>query len=179
MRDEYGTEYHKCTNHPDRWAVTNQRGGVRLCVECHDYLNPAHNYGADPWRAPPVGPGEVVTVDECGRVWQAGRNAVCGRSHWFRIVRDADDNRRSLLVKHGGGVERFRLRHHGDALAACIEAMPDSLTRYHACWAVFDLARDMETAGRETERARWCKAVQEGRVKKRRRGAARFVEIVP
>lgn len=109
--------------------------------------------------APPaLTDNDVLLFDEPGRC--GGMDSHC---HHYRLVRHIGYD---LLVRHGGGDERFRIslpRNFFDAL----EAM-DSNTRYWILNAIFHAYHDGTMAGLTEGAGRYRAAFAEGRLKKRK-----------
>ena len=138
------------------------------------------NWGADPLRAPKLEEGETVMFSEHGRIVKAntyghGRNGIDYRSHYFTIVKTAYSGC-ALLVKHGGGEERFKLDYSAPRVAQFFEPL-DSTARYllmHAFYSVHeDAARDAKAATAQEHKL----AFAEGRLKKRKQRGADAVKV--
>lgn len=129
--------------------------------------NPANVYPVNP---PALAEGDTLIHDEPGRC-----GGIDSHSYHFRVVQAYCGGGRYLLVRHGGGDARIRLRH--DALK-CVDAM-DSTTRYWMLQAIYHLHSDAARDARDAERSRWAGAAAQKRIKLRRRNGRILVEITP
>ncbi len=122
------------------------------------------NWGADIRRAPEVKDGETIVFSECGR----SLNNVCYRSHYFRIVKP-EFGPHELLVKHGGGQERFSLG-YGDTVPSMISTLGkmDSDTRYLAIYLMYDIRKDAGRHATAETAAKYERAFVDGKLKKRK-----------
>jgi hypothetical protein len=110
------------------------------------------NWGAEAWRAPTLQDGDVVLYSECGRIIEActyghGHNGVDYRSHYFTVVK-REFGGCCLLVKHGGGEERFEIDYSASRAAQFLEPF-DSNARYllmHMLYQVHRKAAQEATA---------------------------------
>ena len=139
------------------------------------------NYGSEPWREPKPEEGDTVIFSEFGRVLD---KTDC-RSHWFMMVK-MQYGGYALLVKHGGGQERFNLGHlhfyRGDysRIIRAMEAM-DTDARYLMLYTFYDIQKDARRYERDKVTAELTSAFVEGRLKKRKiKGQAAYkVQVEP
>ncbi len=133
------------------------------------------------WRAPSVPDGEEIIFDEPGRVLNRGAygpgggNAVCCRSHYFRVTKAHSFY--ILRVKHGGGEEQCSLKYDKRIIDAL--ALMDSDSRFWMLWAFMDVKKDAEIATREAVNAKWQAAAAQKRIKTRKMRDGVKVWIVP
>jgi len=139
------------------------------------------NWGAEEWRQPVPAEGDTVLFAEHGRILPGsgdgsiiGRGVDC-RSHSFKLVRPRYGRGVDLLVRHGGGDERFEVDHSGRIVAA-FEPL-DSDARYWLLHTLHNLHRRAADDARTRTANRYAQAFAEGRLKKRRRNGRVFVEI--
>lgn len=128
------------------------------------------NWGAEPWRQPTELEGETVYFSECGRVM----NRTDYRSHWFKLVR-GKFGFVFLLVKHGGGEERFKLTYNTKAAEAL--ATLDSDARYLLLHMFFSVWRNTRSDARKETASKYSMAFVEGRLKKRKKQGRYIVSI--
>ena len=121
---------------------------------------------------PALQDGDEILFDECGRC----KAQVCGsgstdyHSHHFRVVRSAHGGMVWLLVRHGGGDERVRLR-YAYTRVTDILGLLDSDARYLMIHALYSVHSAASRAATSCESARWQKAAAEKRIKtKKQRG---------
>lgn len=139
------------------------------------------NYGAEAWRQPDPAEGDTVLVSEHGRILPAlinpgpGRGVDC-RSHSFKLVRGQYGGF-YLLVRHGGGDERFKVD-YSNRLAAVFEAL-DSDARYYLLHTLLKVHHTAERAAQQQTATKYAQAFAEGRLRKRRKQGRAWVEIVP
>lgn len=105
---------------------------------------------------PDLGDRDTLLFDEPGRC--GGMDSHC---HHYRLVKNSGT---SLLVRHGGGDERFRV---SLPCGFSFESM-DSNARYWILNAIYHASHDGRRVGAEKESSRWRKAVAEKRVKTRK-----------
>lgn len=123
-------------------------------------------WGGETFRQPSIEPGDTVLFSEPGRVLPSGQYKVCYRSHWFKIVK-AQYGGYFLLVRHGGGQERIKLKYSWDMLAGTFESL-DSDSRYLLMWQFMDLSHDAAHEARAATAAHYREAFAEGRLTKRK-----------
>jgi hypothetical protein len=107
--------------------------------------------------APELAKGETLLYDEPGRC--GGVDSHC---HHYRVAKKYGTL--YLLVRHGGGDDRFRLTTNA---VAAFDAM-DSNARYWTLNAIFHAHWDGWQEGAEITRSRWTKAAAEKRIKTRK-----------
>lgn len=109
---------------------------------------------------------DTLLYDEPGR---------CGgldcHSHHFRVVKGS--NGPELLVKHGGGEQRFRL------FKTVLEPLSklDSNGRFWLLHEIFWIQSESAREAREQEQQRWKRAAAEKRIKTRKLPAQGFVKV--
>lgn len=120
---------------------------------------------------PDLQDGDVLLFDEPGRC-----GGLDSHSLHCRLVRDGKSNTfYSLLVRHGGGDERFRItstKAFADGLAAL-----DSNSRYWILSAMHSAHRDGADEAQEKESHRWRKAAADKRIKTRKFPARGVVKV--
>lgn len=80
-----------------------------------------------------------------------------------------------VLVRHGGGDERFRL-HDTQLLRETMAAM-DTNTRYFLLHALYYASNDGAKQARESERKRWAMAACEKRIKTKKLRGSNSVKV--
>lgn len=128
--------------------------------------DPAKNYGAETWRAPTIKNGEVVRLDEPGRVYQFTNYAVTYQSYYLRVV-GLEFGGMELRVRHGAGEERYRL---GTLDKRAVEALNklDSDDRYSVLFTMYDaIKKAVSNAAADTSKE-YRTAFVQGRLKKRK-----------
>lgn len=129
------------------------------------------DWGKEPFREPTLNPGDVLLIDEPGRVFKGGGAlwGTCYQSHYLRVVR-SEYGSLTLLVKHGAGEERIHLDSTRSKRA--IEGIQklDSDTRYSVLYTLYALHRDTNRNTRDQTAALYTGAFLEGRLKRRRKG---------
>lgn len=118
-------------------------------------------YETEAWREPKPKENETVLFSEHGRI--IGRTDF--RSHWFVVVKE-QFGRVHLLVKHGGGDERFELGYRENCIGG-IEALTSD-QRFLLFWTFLDIKHDAERNAQDKERLRWSEAAAEKRIKTRK-----------
>ena len=126
-----------------------------------NHLDPKQNYGAEEWRKPSVEDGETIIYSECGRVL----DNVCMRSHWVLIVKGKYGGY-YLIVKHGGGQERFRVD-YSDRIIRALQSL-DSDSRYIIMYDLLNAYTNGSRKGREETEGLFKKAFVDGDLKKRK-----------
>ena len=116
--------------------------------------------GVHPMNAPEPDKLDILLHDEPGPA--AGLDS---HSHHYRLVRR--DGTVLLLVRHGGGDERFRLSCTGSLLDAF--AVMDSTARYWMFNAIYHAHSDAARESREKETMRWRTAAAEKRIRTRKK----------
>jgi hypothetical protein len=90
----------------------------------------AGNYGREAWRQPPTADDEETLSHEPGRVLPSihdGVHATDCRSHCFKIVKPRHGDY-TLIVRHGGGVERVNLGYSRRIVNALRQMDSDSVS---------------------------------------------------
>jgi hypothetical protein len=141
---------------------------------------PGGNYQPNP---PELAEGDQLLFDEPGRCGGRNPDAKPGElgaggldchSHHYRLVRhyglDLD-----LLVRHGGGDKRVRLRSTW-AFEQSLNSL-DSNGRYWMFNAIYHAQNDAASHARETERMDWKTAAAEKRIKTRKYPARGVVKV--
>lgn len=126
----------------------------------------ASNYQPNP---PALADSDVLLFDEPGRC-----GGLDSHSHHYRVVKHGCGSV-SLLVRHGGGDERFRLFPHRD-LPKFLEAM-DSNTRYWMLAAIGSAHRDGASEAKSQANATWRRAAAEKRIKTRKQPKSGAVKV--
>lgn len=121
----------------------------------------ADNYGREEWRVPTLESGDTLLADEPGRVL----DNTCYRSHYFRLAR-AEFGGYFIIVKHGGGQERFKAA-WSKRLAATLDTL-DSDARYFMLHTLYRVYADARREGAACEAATYRAAFVDGRLKKRK-----------
>ncbi len=119
------------------------------------------NWGAEPWRQPKIEEGDALIFSEHGRVL----DNTCYRSHWFCVVK-AQHGGYFLLVKHGGGEERFQIGWSNRIASALVPL--DSDSRYLLLYTLYHAHSTAKREARENTSATYNKAFVDGRLKKRK-----------
>lgn len=126
------------------------------------------NWGAEPARAPSLAEGDNLIYSEHGRVL----DNVCYRSHWLCLVR-AQFGGYYLLVKHGGGQERFQIA-YSKRMVQALENI-DSDSRYFLLHSMLKINHDAARNASEATSARYRAAFVNGTLRKRKqRGGNAF-----
>jgi hypothetical protein len=114
--------------------------------------------------APALKDGDCLIYDECGRCSPqvAGKGCTDYHSHHFRLV----DNRSEyfLLVRHGGGDERFSLGYHYTRTEELLLPL-DSDARFLLLYSFYRINREASQHARNIEHSRWVHAAAEKRIK--------------
>ena len=124
--------------------------------------------GVYPINAPELGDGDIQLYDEPGRC--GGLDSHC---HHYRLVRS--HGMVCLLVRHGGGDERFRLSHTNSLLDAF--AAMDPTARYWMFNTIYHARSDAARESREREAMRWRTAAAEKRIRTRKNRGANTVKV--
>jgi len=137
------------------------------------------NWGAEECRAPTIYEGDELLFSECGRVIKARTyghdgNGIDYRSHYFRIVKRS--GRAFLLVKHGGGEERFEIDYNAKRAAQFFEPF-DSNQRYLLMHMLFQIYKHAQRAASEETAAKYKQAFVNGRLKKRKMPRSDVVKV--
>jgi hypothetical protein len=114
--------------------------------------------GVYPVNAPELGNADILLYDEPGRC-----GGIDSHSFHYRLVKTCGVY---LLVRHGGGDERFRLS-YTKSLLDTFAAM-NSTARYWMFNAIYHARSDAERESREQEAMRWRTAAAEGRIRTRK-----------
>jgi hypothetical protein len=130
--------------------------------------------GVYPVRPPVLLDGEELIYDEPGRC--GGQDSHC---HHFRLVKRHGDY--VVVVRHGGGEERFRIASHRPGATPLVESMErmDSNGRYWSLHLLYYSMAEAALTAQEQERMRWTAAAAEKRIKLRRRNGGIRVDIMP
>lgn len=130
----------------------------------HGYCwNNANAVGIHPINPPELRDGETLIFDEPGRC-----GGVDAHSHHFRLVFEAYGNgSAALLVRNGGGEERFPIAKWMPALQPLIDSMRqmDTHGRYWAIHLLYSIHRKATDEAMSAERSKWIKAAREKRIK--------------
>lgn len=119
------------------------------------------NYGAEIWRKPSIEHGEVIVFSEYGRVL----NNIDYRSHWFLLVQELYGGH-ALIVKHGGGQERWSDFMLGKSIHALTTLSSDD--RYLMLYTLYDAHKLGFKQGQGKASQEYKEAFVEGRLKKRK-----------
>jgi hypothetical protein len=142
---------------------------------CPSVLDPDnHSYKERRWRAPAVEEDEEIIFDEPGRILPPIENVSptdC-RSHYFRVTKSRFGKYR-LRVKHGGGEESWDLDYSHRTFFGLRQMNSDS--RYRLLWVIMDAHKAGEKEGANKYRRYFL----EGRLKKRKKNGAAYVEVLP
>lgn len=124
------------------------------------------NIGTRPIDAPELTDGDVLVFDEPGRC--GGLDSHC---HHYRLVKHYGST--ELLVKHGGGEERFRVSlPRGFSLESL-----DSNALYWILNAIFHAHSEGKSEGKESTGILYRTAFVDGRLKKRKLPAQGKVKV--
>jgi hypothetical protein len=121
--------------------------------------------GVYPVMPPDLKDGDVLLFDEPGRC-----GGTDSHSFHYRLVKNCGLR---LLVRHGGGDERFYLSLHE---TAGLEAL-DSNRRYWLLNAIYHAHARGQRSGAEEERAHWTNAAAERRIKVRKNRGTDTVKV--
>lgn len=125
--------------------------------------------GTHPVNPPTLQDGDVLLFDAPGRC-----GGLDSHSHHFRVVKRGCGSV-SLLIRHGGGDERFRLYPHRD-LPKILETL-DSTARYCLLATIHSAYRDGKTYGQDRERGTWMQAAIDKRIKTRKLPSRGIFEV--
>lgn len=117
---------------------------------------------------PDLGERDELLSDEPGRC-----GGIDSHSHHYRLVKTSGTI--DLLVRHGGGQERFRLS-CPPALRQTLAAM-DTNARYWMLNAIYQAHSDSALDAREATSQAWRTAAVEGRLKTRKKRGAGIVRV--
>ena len=136
-------------------------------------------YETEPNRAPTLQEEDTLLFCEHGRIIEANtyghdRNGIDYRSHWFRIVKHW--SRAFLLVKHGGGEERFELDYNAARAAQFFEPL-NSNQRYLLMHMLYQIHSKARRAGNDETAQKYKQAFVDGRLKKRKMPRSNSVKI--
>lgn len=124
--------------------------------------------GIRPLAPPQLDEGDTLLYDEPGRC--GGLDSHC---HHYRLVQHYGWT--FLLVRHGGGDERFRL--------SCTKALLDgfaamtSTVRYWTFNSIFHARSDARCQARENESVRWRKAAAAKRIRTRKVRGSNAIKV--
>ena len=148
-----------------------------MCVCGKPTVNgePGYSWNGEPVHVCPVNPPtlsehESLVYDAPGRCGEI--DAHC---HHFRIVVDTGA-RLSVLVRHGGGQERFDLPRRAGLPSVHSMTSDEGYWFLHALYGIY---KEATTKARDEERHRWVMAAFDKRIKIRKRGGISRVEILP
>jgi hypothetical protein len=110
-------------------------------------------------NAPELDANDTLLYDEPGRC-----GGLDSHAYHYRLVRHSSST--FLLVRHGGGDERFRFS-CTEALLAGFAAM-DTSVRYWTFNAIYHACSDARQRAQENEAIRWRKAAAEKRIRTRK-----------
>lgn len=127
--------------------------------------------GVHPVNPPPLQEGDDLISDDPGRC--GGQDS---HSFHYRVVLHCSGGA-SLLVRHGGGDEKYRLANPNAVVVAI--AKLDSDSRYWILNAMYHALSNARQDARHSEAARWRLAAAEKRIKLRKRHGSVRVEIEP
>jgi hypothetical protein len=132
---------------------------------------PASSYPVNP---PELHDGEMLVFDEPGRC-----GGIDSHAYHFRLAINTGGDI-FVIVRHGGGDERFRVAAYMPGVRHLIEALKQTDThgRYWMLHLLYDVHHDGADKARDAERGKWTRAAAEKRIKVRRRGGRATVEIV-
>lgn len=109
--------------------------------------------------------------------------AWTGDSFRYDIFRRADNQQIALRCHDGSGdmwlIDNLRGRSGESHLLALIESLPDEARRWDACHFLRETAIKSASAAQTREHSQMCVAFAEKRLKLRRRGSMKWVEILP
>lgn len=149
-----------------------------MCCCGKPTINGDPNYSWDgktrsvyPQNPPDLEEGDTLIHDEPGRC-----GGLDSHSYHFRLVKQYGTY--FLLVSHGGGSERIKLTGSGYPGMALLSQLGESYDRYWLMQLIYHVRSDAVSEAREKERNRWAAAIVAKKVKVRRKGGMRRVEIV-
>lgn len=111
---------------------------------------------------------------------RASGNGTDYGSHAIKLGKLPHDSALYILMHHGGGREVWRIPefYDGGDLAAHIVALPERL-QYALLYTLYTMASDARSQGKAETRREWAQAFADKRIRKRKRGGAYRVEIIP
>lgn len=118
---------------------------------------------------PDLLPGDELLYDEPGRC-----GGIDAHSHHFRLVKCYGSY--DILVRHGGGDERFSLGVTGRLLVPSLTTL-DSNARYWLMHTLYSVHQNAQRATRDTTTALWCTAAAEKRIKTRKMPSRGTVKV--
>ncbi len=130
--------------------------------------DPHSQPGVYPVNAPGLDAADILLHDEPGRC-----GGLDSHSYHYRLVRQYGST--FLLVRHGGGDERFRLSCTNVLLDGLAEM--DSTLRYWTFNAIYHAGSDAQKKARENEAARWRQAAAEKRIRTRKARGATTIKV--
>ena len=107
------------------------------------------------------------------------QTSVTYGSHDIQIARPTGPGSMSLLailMYHGGGRHILEFYEGALPVTATLLALPER-AQYALAYALFKQADECAMAARADEASRWAQAFVDGRIRKRRRGGQRYVNI--
>ena len=136
--------------------------------------------GVYPLSAPAVEERDTILFDEPGRCSPQvnGKGQTDYHSYHFRMV-DSGHGHYWLLVRHGGGQERFDMGYSFTRLAEVLALLPDSDARYLMLMALYSARRDGDKAGCSRTQDYWHSAASEKRIKTRKMPGRDAVKVQP
>lgn len=120
-----------------------------------------YSYREREWAAPAVSEGDVIMFDEPGRVL----NNVCYRAYHFRVVKP-EFGPYTLLVKHGGGTESWRMEYTTRVIDA-LQSL-DSDSRFLLLHTIMRAHHESARITAEKLNASWQRAAAQKRIKTRK-----------
>lgn len=127
-------------------------------------------YELEPWREPALADGDTSVYSEHGRILyptadhSAGKG-VCYRAYWMRLVK-AQYGGYFLLVKHGGGEERFAIGHSRRIVDALADMDADN--RFFLLHTMMKMHHEAARTAAEATAATYRKAHAAGTLRKRK-----------
>jgi hypothetical protein len=137
----------------------------------------AGNYGREAWRQPQAADDEETLFHEPGRVLPSIHDDVRAtdcRSHCFKIVKPRHGDY-TLIVRHGGGVERVNLGYSRRIVNAFRQM--DSDSRFRLMWTFLDVYHAAKTEAADATAKTYREAFVEDRLKKRRLPARNATKV--
>lgn len=138
-----------------------------------------YSYKEREWRRPSINEGEVVMLDEPGRVLHAERphhGGTCCRSHYF-LVTKPKFGQYMLKVKHGGGEESWQLDYDHMTFEALASLESDA--RFRLLCVIMRAHQLSAQSGYADAAQKYSVAFLEGRLKKRKKNGRITVEFKP
>jgi hypothetical protein len=130
--------------------------------------DPNHPPGVHPLNAPELQEHDILLHDEPGRC-----GGLDSHAYHYRLVRQFSST--YLLVRHGGGDERFRLSCTDSLLVGL--AVMDSTLRYWTFNAIYHARAEARRTARDNEATLWKTAAAEKRIRTRKTRGANTVKV--